>query len=91
MARCVDQSCLHAEMMHRLSLSMMDQQMPAGTIADAYAEAHPDIVLFIKKTEVTVPVSMPVLPHASGRYFKVVDSDDWLDTECLARLMKNSQ
>ena len=55
-----------------------------GTIADAYAEAHPDIVEVIHKENGGHGSGVNAgLAHASGRYFKVVDSDDWLDTECL--------
>lgn len=88
MARCVD-SLLTCGDDAQIIIVDDGSTDATGTIADAYAEAHPDIVEVIHKENGGHGSGVNAgLAHASGRYFKVVDSDDWLDTECLARLMK---
>ncbi|SHK96718.1 glycosyltransferase family 2 protein [Hespellia stercorisuis] len=59
-----------------------------GMIADEYAEVFPDIVRAVHKENgghgsgVNAGMSL-----AKGTYFKVVDSDDWLDKTALEQLM----
>ena len=59
-----------------------------GEIADGYAAQYPDIVRVIHKENgghgSGVNAGMAL---ASGVYFKVVDSDDWLDAEAYHRLL----
>lgn len=59
-----------------------------GEIADGYAAQYPDIVRVVHKENgghgSGVNVGMAL---ASGMYFKVVDSDDWLDKEAYHRLL----
>lgn len=53
-----------------------------GKIADEYARKFPDIVgSFIRKTAATVRGINQGLKHATGTYFKVVDSDDTLSPD----------
>ena len=58
-----------------------------GAIADEYAAAHPDRVRVVHQENgghgegVNQGIRL-----AQGKYFKVVDSDDWLDGDALARL-----
>lgn len=55
-----------------------------GAIADEYAEKHPEIFRVVHKENghygSTVNVSLPI---ARGKYYRLLDSDDWLDYEGL--------
>ncbi len=52
-----------------------------GAIADRYAEKYPDIVRVIHQENGGHGEGINQgLKHATGRYFKVVDSDDWVDS-----------
>jgi glycosyltransferase involved in cell wall biosynthesis len=60
-----------------------------GAIADRYEAAHPGIVRAIHKPNgghgSTINTGLAV---ARGAYFKVVDSDDWVDPEAFAALLE---
>ena len=59
-----------------------------GAIADRYAAEHPDLVRVIHQPNGGHGEGVNQgLRHAEGLYFKVVDSDDWLDGEALQQLM----
>ena len=59
-----------------------------GAIADRYAARYPDIVRVIHQENGGHGEGVNQgLSHAGGMYFKVVDSDDWLDADALDRLM----
>ena len=59
-----------------------------GTLADRYSSLYPDIIRVIHKENGGHGSGVNTgLFHASGVYFKVVDSDDWLDTKALAVFM----
>ena len=63
-----------------------------GEIADAYARNHPDIVKVIHQENGGHGAGVNAgLDIACGRYFKVVDSDDWLDTKALTQLLFQMQ
>ncbi len=58
-----------------------------GSIADQYAKKYPDIVKVIHKENGGHGSGVNAgLKVAIGEYFKVVDSDDWLDEEALLEL-----
>jgi len=59
-----------------------------GAIADRYAAEYPAVVRVIHQENGGhgEAVNQGLL-RATGLYFKVVDSDDWLDAESLTRLM----
>ena len=59
-----------------------------GAIADRYATQYPDIVRVIHQENGGhgEGVNQGMI-HAAGMYFKVVDSDDWLDVDALRQLM----
>ncbi len=60
-----------------------------GAIADEYAAVYPNIVTVVHKANGGHGSGINAgLRIASGRFFKVVDSDDWLDRKALERLMK---
>ncbi|WP_407307025.1 glycosyltransferase family 2 protein [Desulfosporosinus sp. SB140] len=51
-----------------------------GTIADKYAEQYPDIIRVIHQENGGHGEAVNTgIKNASGLYFKVVDSDDWID------------
>ena len=59
-----------------------------GAIADRYAAQYPDIVRVIHQENGGHGEGVNQgMVHATGMYFKVVDSDDWLDTAALGKLM----
>ena len=56
--------------------------------ADEWQERYPDIVVAIHKENGGHGSAVNVgLEHARGRYYKVVDSDDWLDEEAMEGIM----
>ena len=59
-----------------------------GRIADEYAAKYPDIVRVIHQENGGHGEGVNQgVRNASGLYFKVVDSDDWLDGKALAEVM----
>lgn len=57
-------------------------------IADSYAEQFPNIVRVIHKTNGGHGSGVNAgVENATGLYFKVVDSDDWVDQEALKELL----
>lgn len=58
-------------------------------IADAYAAKYPEIVRAIHQPNGGHGAAVNTgLRHATGMYFKVVDSDDWLDPDSYERVRK---
>lgn len=57
-------------------------------IGKRYAEMYPNIVKVINKENGGHGDAVTAgLQHASGKYFKVVDSDDWVDEESLVKIL----
>lgn len=58
-------------------------------IAHEYEEKYPTIIKAIDKENGGHGDAVNTgLQHATGKYFKVVDSDDWLDEEALQKVME---
>lgn len=58
-------------------------------ICDSYAERYPDKIRVIHQENGGHGEGVNQgLRNARGMYYKVVDSDDWLDTDCLKTAMK---
>ena len=58
-------------------------------IADAYAEKYPTIVKAIHQENGGHGEAVNAgIRNATGLYFKVVDSDDWVDEEALKKILK---
>ncbi|MEG0417233.1 glycosyltransferase family 2 protein [Gordonibacter sp.] len=56
--------------------------------ADVWAAAHPDIIRAVHQENGGHGQAVNTgLAHATGRYFKVVDSDDWLDELAMHEIM----
>ena len=61
-----------------------------GEIAERYARQFPDIVTVVHKENGGHGSGVNTgLALASGMYFKVVDSDDWLEQDAYLELLKN--
>jgi len=57
-------------------------------IADNYAEKYPDVVRVIHQENGGHGAAVNTgLAHATGKFFKVVDSDDWVDSKSYRKLM----
>lgn len=60
-----------------------------GKIADRYQKKYPKIVKVVHQENGGHGEGINTgLKHATGKYFKVVDSDDWLDEESYKKLLK---
>ncbi|MDY5845980.1 MAG: glycosyltransferase family A protein [Bariatricus sp.] len=58
-------------------------------IAHRYEEQYPDIIKAVDKENGGHGDAVNAgLSHATGKYFKVVDSDDWVDEEALMKILK---
>ncbi|MCI2105380.1 MAG: glycosyltransferase [Intestinimonas sp.] len=59
-----------------------------GAIADQFAAEHPDIVRVIHQENGGHGEGVNQgIRHAQGLYYKVVDSDDWVDVDALAKVV----
>lgn len=60
-----------------------------GKIADKYAKKYPSIIKAIHQKNGGHGEGINTgLKHATGKYFKVVDSDDWVDKKAYKTLLK---
>jgi len=60
-----------------------------GKIADAYATDYPDIVKVIHQENGGHGEAVNTgLKNATGKFFKVVDSDDWVDKDSYRKILK---
>lgn len=87
MERCID-TLLTAE--EQVEIIIVDDGSTDGTgeIADNYARNYPEIVKVIHQENGGHGAGVNAgLAQASGKYFKVVDSDDWLDPDELKKLL----
>ncbi|MCD8014335.1 MAG: glycosyltransferase family 2 protein [Lachnospiraceae bacterium] len=63
-----------------------------GQIADSYAARYPDIVRAVHQENGGHGEAVNAgLRSATGRYYKVVDSDDWVNTKGLAKIVRTMQ
>ena len=59
-----------------------------GEIADTYAKNYPDIVRVIHQENGGHGAGLNAgINHAAGLYFKVVDSDDWVDLDAYQKIL----
>lgn len=87
MERCID-SLLYGEEEVEIIIVNDGSQDRTGKIADKYAKKYPNIVKAIHKENGGHGSGVNAgLKVAKGKYFKVVDSDDWLDKNALVELL----
>ena len=87
MRKCVD-SLLPAEKHCQIIIVDDGSTDETGAIADAYAEAHPDCIEVVHQPNGGHGEGINSgLARARGRYFKVVDSDDWADLNALNQVV----
>ena len=87
MEHCVDTLLQGGE---RVEIILVDDGSvdETGAIADRYAEQYPEIVRVIHQPNGGHGEGVNQgIRNASGMYYKVVDSDDWLDVDALRRVM----
>lgn len=88
MERCIDSLLEGGD---KVEILIIDDGSADRTaeIADFYEERYPDMVRAVHKENGGHGSGVNMgLALASGKYFKVVDSDDWLDKEAYRTLLK---
>ena len=87
MAHCID-TLLTAGEDAEIILVDDGSKDETGAIADNYAMIYPNIIRVIHQENGGHGEGVNQgLAHARGLYYKVVDSDDWLDLEALSKVM----
>lgn len=88
MRKCIDSILVCKE---NLEIIIVDDGSTDGTaaIADEYAVQYPDIIRVVHQENGGHGEAVNTgLRNATGLYYKVVDSDDWLDEESLKKVME---
>lgn len=88
MARCVDSLLPGGE---DVEIILVDDGSSdrTGEIADEYAAKYPDIVRVIHQENGGHGAGVNAgIAHATGLYFKVVDSDDWVDPDSYMQILR---
>ncbi len=87
MSRCIE-SLLPAGEEAEIILVNDGSTDDTGRVADEYAAQYPSIIRVIHQENGGHGEGVNQgVRNAAGLYFKVVDSDDWLDTQALAQVM----
>lgn len=88
MSHCIDTLLTAGDEVEIILVDDGSTKDNTGEIADRYAEQYPDIVRVIHQENGGHGEGVNQgIRHATGRYYKVVDSDDWLDTDALQRVL----
>lgn len=89
--RCLD-SVTREDVPSSLELIVVNDGSTDGSLAimQEYAEKRPDIVNIIDKPNGHYGSCVnAALKVATGKYFRILDADDWLDTDGLIELLKD--
>lgn len=87
MRKCIDSLLLGGE---QIEIILVDDGSTDSTpqIADEYMEKHPEIIKVIHKENGGHGSGILAgLTNATGLYYKVVDSDDWVDPNSMQRVL----
>ena len=88
MEHCIDTLLTAGEEAEIILIDDGSTKDNTGEIADRYAAEHPTIVRAIHQENGGHGEGVNQgLRHASGLYYKVVDSDDWVDTDALQQVL----
>ena len=88
MRRCIDTLLTGGEKVEIIIVNDGSKDR-TGEIADEYAAKYPAIVKAVHQENQGHGQGVNVgLTHATGEFYKVVDSDDWLDTEALKEVLE---
>ena len=88
MEKCIDSLLVGGEDVEILVVDDGSSDRTAE-IADAYAEKYPTIVKAIHQENGGHGEAVNAgMRNATGLYFKVVDSDDWVNAEAYAQILK---
>lgn len=88
--RCVSSILEGAQYAEDIQIVIVDDGSTDNTAvkADEWAQKYPAIVEVVHQENGGHGTAvMTGLSHAQGTYYKVVDSDDWLDKEALSRML----
>lgn len=90
LARCLE-SLLSTDVSPLLDIIVVNDGSSDGTlkIARAFEKANPGVVSVIDKANGGHGSTInAAIEHARGKYFKIVDADDWVERDGLSRLVK---
>ena len=91
MRRCIDTLLTGGEKVEIIIVNDGSKDR-TGEIADEYAAKYPTIVKAVHQENQGHGQGVNVgLAHATGEFYKVVDSDDWLDTEALKEVLERME
>lgn len=89
MAKCIESLLIAGEEVEIIVVNDGSTKDNTKEIADYYAEKYPTIVKAVHKENGGHGDAVNFgLKNATGRYFKVVDSDDWVDESALKTYME---
>jgi len=80
-----------AELMNKLEVIVVNDGTPDNSVAVAqkYVDKYPHVFSIISKENGGHGSAINVgVDNLTGKYFKVIDADDWVDTDALVRLIK---
>ena len=88
MDKCIKSLLLAGDKVEIIIVNDGSTKDNTAEIADGYALQYPEIIKAIhKENGGHGDAVITGLNHATGRYFKVVDSDDWVDPDALEKLI----
>lgn len=91
MDKCLDSLIHCSDDLSDIQIIIVDDGSTDGLTpekADQWERAHPETILTVHKPNGGHGSAVNAgLAHAEGCYFKVVDSDDWIDDEALAPIL----
>lgn len=80
-----------AELMEKLEVIVVNDGTPDNSVevAQKYVDKYPQVFSIVSKENGGHGSAINVgVDHITGKYFKVVDADDWVDTKALKRLIQ---
>lgn len=90
LSKCLESFIIN-DMMDKLEVLIIDDGSPdhSAQIAEKFVKNYPDVFQLIKKENGGHGSAINRgIKEATGRYFKVVDSDDWVDERSFIQLMQ---